>query len=88
MSAATQVSIENAATGRVMRDYISVSGAQTSIHIASMHNTKFAMNNTDGTLSITRGNQEVFRANIMNVSALAGATAALRFTDLANSLGT
>lgn len=88
MSATTQLSIEAAGSGNIMRDYISSGGSQINLHLASMHNSKFTMDNTTGTLVIARGGQEVFRANIMNIASVAGATPALRFMALANSLST
>jgi hypothetical protein len=88
MSAATQLTIEAAATGNIMREYISSGGANITTHIASMHNAMYIMDRTTGQLVIQLNGEEIMRADIMNVASVAGATPALRFTALANSLTT
>ncbi len=88
MSAATQFSIDAAATGHVFRDYFTSGGLQRVAHIASAHNSLFVMDRASGQLVIQRDGQEVFHTDIMNITALVAATPALRFTELANSLTT
>lgn len=85
----TQAEFVSAASGNVLQDYyVGSSGPRTQFHVASAHNSTLVMNNTSGTLVIDRDGQELFRANIMGVSSLTGATPALRFTELANLLTT
>lgn len=88
MAAATQLVLDAAASGYVLRDYRLVGGDQQLIHLASCHNSLLVMSNTSGELSIQRDGQELFRADIMDVTALVAATPALRFTELANLMTT
>ena len=86
--ATTQLSLDTAASGHVLRDYKLTGGTQRLVHLGSCHNTMFVMNRSTGTLVIQRDGQELFRANIMNITSLVSATPALRFTELANSMVT
>lgn len=86
--AATQLSLDTAASGHILRDYYTSGGTQRLMHLASCHNTMFVMNRSTGILTIQRDGQELFRADIMDISALVGATPALRFTELANLMVT
>lgn len=86
--ATTQLSLDTAASGHVLRDYYTTGGSQRLMHLASCHNTMFVMNRSTGTLTIQRDGQEVFRADIMSITSLVAATPALRFTELANLMVT
>lgn len=86
--ATTQLSLDTAASGHVLRDYYTTGGSQRLMHLASCHNTMFVMNRSTGTLTIQRDGQELFRADIMGISSLVSATPALRFTELANLMVT
>lgn len=87
-AAATQLSLDTAASGHLLRDYRLVGGSQQLVHLASCHNTLMIMDNYTGQLSIQRDGQELFRADIMGISTLASATPSLRFTELANLMVT
>lgn len=86
--AATQLSLDTAASGHVLRDYYTTGGTQRLMHLGSVHNTTLVMNRATGQLVVQRDGQEVFRADIMQVSSLVSATPALRFTELVNLLVT
>jgi hypothetical protein len=86
--AATQLSLDTAASGHILRDYYTSGGTQRLIHLASCHNTMFVMNHSTGTLVIQRDGQELFRADIMDITSLVAATPALRFIELANLMVT
>lgn len=86
--AATQLSLDTAASGHILRDYYTTGGSQTLMHLASCHNTMFVMDRSTGKLTIQRDGQEVFRADIMSITSLVAATPALRFTELVDSMVT
>ncbi len=86
--ATTQLSLDTAASGHVLRDYKLTGGSQTLMHLASCHNTLMIMNRSTGQLVLKRDGGELFRADIMGITSLVSATPALRFTELANSMVT
>lgn len=86
--AATQLSLDTAASGHVLRDYYTNGGTQQLMHLASCHNTMFVMDHSTGKLTIQRDGQELFRVDIMSITALVAATPALRFKELANLMVT
>lgn len=86
--ATTQLSLDTAASGHILRDYYTSGGTKRLMHLASVHNTMFVMDRSTGKLTIQRDGQEVFRADIMGITSLVAATPALRFTELVNLLVT
>lgn len=86
--ASTQLSLDTTGSGHLLRDYKLTGGVQQLVHMSSCHNITIIMDNSSGQLVLMRDNQELFRADIMSITALVSATPALRFTELANLMVT
>ncbi len=84
---ANQLAISAASTGHVIRDSYT-SGTLQLAHSGSAHNAVFVMDRTSGQLVVERCGEQLFRNDIMQLTALVAATPDLRFTELVNLLVT